>query len=788
MINDNIYNYINEVLYMVNIDRESEKELINRLINILACKQLNYQTKLNDLLQKQRIENILLKYPGNVLRSIIELDSEEIGDLLTTFLSKDYNINEIDINKYWLVEAESKESIKKSIRYQEAKRLFERLIDKLQQYLDYIKDFNISEKQNNEYLNIVTTINQNLKNDYPIFDLSSLFCILTTSETLCESDIYNFLIAISINNIKVMTPSIKSKNVTITFSRDIKTHINTLLEKRIAIKEDEQSKIDLSNPGLVKLQKLIALIDKSETSIMEIYPDTILETLKYFWEDDKINYELEKLELPITVMRGQKQGLKLNIDADEMALVADFKNKLVIEESKQRQDYEDKIKYKQELIANDIARLKLILTKLKMSSKALVYTDDFYTIIEMLQEDNQPYEYIINVINMLNAQNLRKCCRDANILTTSHKDLVTADTLPTKEVNVEDVKKVKGLLKKYGFSYSGFPQKLFTELLSNASYKHIQEVIEFIDKTDELHFLKSYTKDLGKEPINKKIHEIKCSQICFILAYSSVEILQNFIDISKADGISLMDIFAIPKVFASKNNERLSGTYENFMINEKFIKEEYPSILHDIMAHCPVVLGTNSTLFRNNVELTETYGMSIIRDRKDALPSPLALASESFEYNMDRYIEAQDFDYIECFRSQLEANASVILRIKYLQLKGIDFKQGGFFDTKHYFSQEIEYYLGGLTMENIPVAISDPLIKWLDSLNEETDEHKGKIQYVLNGIYISRLKVLKYYSTLLINQFKNKIEALFYSVVKDSYLTKEEFDTLKSIIYKGEDQ
>ncbi len=788
MINDNIYNYINEVLYMVNIDRESEKELINRLINILACKQLNYQTKLNDLLQKQRIENILLKYPGNVLRSIIELDSEEIGDLLTTFLSKDYNINEIDINKYWLVEAESKESIKKSIRYQEAKRLFERLIDKLQQYLDYIKDFNISEKQNNEYLNIVTTINQNLKNDYPIFDLSSLFCILTTSETLCESDIYNFLIAISINNIKVMTPSIKSKNVTITFSRDIKTHINTLLEKRIAIKEDEQSKIDLSNPGLVKLQKLIALIDKSETSIMEIYPDTILETLKYFWEDDKINYELEKLELPITVMRGQKQGLKLNIDADEMALVADFKNKLVIEESKQRQDYEDKIKYKQELIANDIARLKLILTKLKMSSKALVYTDDFYTIIEMLQEDNQPYEYIINVINMLNAQNLRKCCRDANILTTSHKDLVTADTLPTKDVTVEEVKKVKGLLKKYGFSYNGFPQKLFTELLSNASYKHIQEVIEFIDKTDELHFLKGYTKDLGKEPINKKIHEIKCSQICFILAYSSVEILQNFIDISKADGISLMDIFAIPKVFASKNNERLSGTYENFMINEKFIKEEYPSILHDIMARCPVVLGTNSTLFRNNVELTETYGMSIIRDRKDALPSPLALASESFEYNMDRYIEAQDFDYIECFRSQLEANASVILRIKYLQLKGIDFKQGGFFDTKHYFSQEIEYYLGGLTMENIPVAINDPLIKWLDSLNEETDEHKGKIQYVLNGIYISRLKVLKYYSTLLINQFKNKIEALFYSVVKDSYLTKEEFDTLKSIIYKGEDQ
>ena len=33
---------------MVNIERESETELIDRLINILACKQFNYQTKLND--------------------------------------------------------------------------------------------------------------------------------------------------------------------------------------------------------------------------------------------------------------------------------------------------------------------------------------------------------------------------------------------------------------------------------------------------------------------------------------------------------------------------------------------------------------------------------------------------------------------------------------------------------------------------------------------------------------------------------------------------------------------
>lgn len=773
---------------MVNIERESETELIDRLINILACKQFNYQTKLNDLAQKRRIETILLKYPGNVLKSIIELSSDEISELLSIFLSKKYDIKEIDINKYWIIEAESKISLKESVRYKETKRLFEKLIDKLQQYLDYIKDFNISEEENNEYLNVVTTINENLKQNYPIFDLSSLFSILTTSETLCENDIYNFLIAISVNNIKVMTSDIKSKNVTITFSRDVKNYINTLLEDRINVKETEQSKIDLSNPGLVKLQKLITLIDKDDTSIMDVYPDIISETLKYFWDDDKINYEIEKLELPLTVMSGKKRGLALDIDPEELSLITEFKNKLLIEENKQRQDYEDKIKYKQELIANDIAMYKFILTKLKMSSKALIDIEDFYTIISMLKENNKSYDYIINVINMLNAQNLRKCCRDLDILDSSDRKINMKNITDNKDVSIEEIKKVKNLLKKHGFNYESFPQKLIDELLKNAPYKHIKEIVEFIDKKEELHFLKEYTKDLGNEPINRKIHDIKCSQICFILAYSNVEILKNFIDISKRDGISLIDIFAIPKVFSSKSNESLSGTYENFIINEKFIKDEYSVILPDIMNRCPVVLGTDSTLFRKNIELTEIYGMSILRDTKGSLPSPLALASESFEYNMDRYIEAQDFDYIECFRSQLETNASIILRIKYLQLKGIDFKQGGFFDTKHYFSKEIDAYLSDLTIENIAVAINDPLIKWLDTINEEKDNKRRKIQYILGGIYISRLKVLKYYSTLLINHFKNKIEALFYSVVKDSYLTKEEFETLKSIIYKGDEK
>ena len=154
---------------------------------------------------------------------------------------------------------------------------------------------------------------------------------------------------------------------------------------------------------------------------------------------------------------------------------------------------------------------------------------------------------------------------------------------------------------------------------------------------------------------------------------------------------------------------------------------------------------------------------------------------------MDRYIEVQDYDYIECFRSQLETNASVALRIKYMQKKGLDFKKKGYVDLSKQFNSEIENYLGDLSIDNIGLAKKDDSIKLLDSINEEKDKNKLKIQYIFNNIYISRVKVLKYYSTLLLNNYEDKKEALLYSITKDSYLTEEEFNYLKELVYKGDE-
>ena len=78
--------------------------------------------------------------------------------------------------------------------------------------------------------------------------------------------------------------------------------------------------------------------------------------------------------------------------------------------------------------------------------------------------------------------------------------------------------------------------------------------------------------------------------------------------------------------------------------------------------------------------------------------------------------------------------------------------------------------------------MSDSLIKKLDKINKEKDEDLKNVQYLINGVYISKIKTLKYYSTLLINKYKDKKEALLFSMTKDSFLTEEEFNLLKSAI------
>lgn len=772
---------------MIRIKRE--KELINRLLDILDYKKITYQNKLDELDRKREIEKILSKYPGEPFKGLIELDIEQIITLFSYFTDDTYNRDDLSIKKYWMVEACNNDALKETSRYKEASILFERLSDKLQEYLETLKGIDIDEQDTIKILELSTSLSDLLRNRQPIDDLSTYYPILSISETLTEDDIYNFLIALSLNNIANLNINPPLRNSKLKLTNEMRIYLKDIIEARISEKEEEKRKNVIVNDKLIALSKFIETIKTDNDAIIDFYPDGIKDIMADIWPEDFIDKTLNQLMIPITVIKGKKQGLGIDFNGEDLAIISAFVKDLVKEETKISERDINNQRKREEEIVSEINTLTITLDKLLHNSKEYFIVDDFYNLVELLKINDKDFDFIKNVIVILNALNFKVGNSNTYNETdeSEGQDLVTTEE-ELKEMS-EDYTDNSGEIEKLffdnGFNYTNFPSKLATKLETEVDLNKVREIVEYIDKTEELSFLKDYTYDLGNSELDKNIHDIKCSQIYFILVYSTVEILNSLIYISKENNIDLVDIFAIPKVFASSASEA-EGTYENFMENIKLIRNEYPNMLNRLVSRSPYVLGVNHELFRKNIELTEKYEMSIETDKRGGFPSPRALVAKEFEYTMDRYIEAGEYDYIERFRSQLETNSSVALRIKYLQLKGIDFRQDGFVDIEKQFSDEIKSKLVDASIENIPVGINDELIKRLDLINEESDEIKSKVQYLINNIYISRIKTLKNYSTLLINGCSDKEEALLYSMCKDSYLTFDEFNSLKSIVLNRE--
>ncbi len=757
-------------------------ELLSRLVEILDYKRLNYQSKLEEYAKKTEIEKILSKYPKHPFKGLIELETEELNALLNYFVGE-YDSQDIETKKYWMLESEVNESLKETKRYKQASALFTKLGDKLQEYLETLKGISYQPQETTHLLDLTVSLINHLKNDQIIYDISKYYDVLTPSQILVEEDIYGFLVAISLNNLKLLKAGKNAIDPKINMTKEIREYLMSILTEQIKQLEKDKEKNTMVNEKLVNLSCLIDKISNNYDSLIDLYPTEIEQILSEVWDDNYVSEQIDNLTIPLAVIKGKKQGLKMEFNDDELSTIEQFISLLKEEEIKESErEIKDKQKC-EEKITKKIEMLTTTLHKIDGTVTDYFDLDDFNTIVDLLILKKQYYEYIKNVICVLNATNLK---------INNHQDEVKEDTMvidltelyeEEQREKQQKLTKVKNLLEQFNINYQAFPNKLLNKLATVTSYEHLNEMLAYIDNHLELTFVKKYADGIIKTSLDKKINDIKCSQLYYLLVYSTPKIMDNLIMTAKENNLALTDIFAVPRVFASQNDD---GTYEYFMDNLKFIKQEYPEVLAKLVSHSPAVLGVNSELFRHNVEATQLYNMSIISDHKNAFPSPRALATSDFEYVIDRYIEAGEYDYVERFRSQLETNYMVALRFKYLQLKGIDIKESDF-DTTSEFKDDMQPYLKDLSIENIPVAINEKEIKWLDSINEEKDSQKQKVQYLLKGIYISRPKVLKYYSTLLINKYDDKNQALFYSLVKDSYLTKEEFNTLHDLIYNRKD-
>ena len=85
-------------------------------------------------------------------------------------------------------------------------------------------------------------------------------------------------------------------------------------------------------------------------------------------------------------------------------------------------------------------------------------------------------------------------------------------------------------------------------------------------------------------------------------------------------------------------------------------------------------------------------------------------------------------------------------------------------------------------MNNNNRQINSNIFNLEEIINLENNYKINDYAYNFDGIFISRLKVLKNYSALINSGLQNEEDALLYSVVRNSYLDQNSFDLIKDII------
>lgn len=740
---------------------------LERLKSIIAYKKNVCQNKLNLLEKKREIEKIVLKYPSNPLRGLIELDVDEINVLFSYFMKEKYATDDLKMKKYWMQEAEMSPSLYQTDRYKEANALFTKLMDKLQEYLDNLVDMSTDSGDYQKDMELLDGLSDKLDNHKIISDLEVYTPILKPSLTLTSHDICELFIAMSLTNSGKKGETDPNGVI----DKDVKQYLISLLYKVINAAMPINTEDDTTI--LTSLTQIASEVENDATKLLDYYPVTLEELLNKVCDQKEVELLIEHLRVPVTVIRGQSQGLDLTFNDEDLNIMTSFlellKTKIDVLQKKKTNNYD---------ASDDLVTCAAnLIDKLEGRVDSAFNKDDFYTILELLEEEQKTTNYIISVIDVLNRLNL-------GLLSLSENESVkTENTLVIPVPAPEEEKTLASLLTSYGYDYDNFPKNILDKITKHMTLDQLEDMLKYIDEHQELSFVKPRHYNLEVSKLDQKIKETSYMRLYLLLVYSNKNILDNLIDIAKETNLSVKDLFAIPKVYISVDD---NGTYEYFMKNMRLIRYQYPTILKQLVLRSPATLGTNSDLFRQNIDATESYGMRIEADKKGAFPSPRALAAPKFEFVIDRYIELGEFDYIERFRNQLETNYEVALRFRYLQIKKFDIKKHEYVNIDSRFNDQIRDYAKDASLENIAVGINDEKIKWLDSLNEAPLDYQN-IYYLLKGIYISRPKVLKYFSTLLINNYPDKDEALLYSMVKDSFLTEEEFKTIQGLFASRRD-
>lgn len=555
------------------------------------------------------------------------------------------------------------------------------------------------------------------------------------------------------------------------------------------------------------LSEKIELLENLRTDINEITKvdgKELAEIINLFSltdeEKEQMQQEMDIIKALLTLNQQEKTSYTLL--PTQLTAISTFLEKLeeYIEQANQeKQELDPEYNY----IITLTNHYKSLLSKIK-NPKVNELITDIDTILKLLQEANikeEEKQAILISIIKYNQEVVKEKEMEKNI--------------DTKKLTMKELTEI---LEKYGYNFQKLEQTYQEELLRNGNRKNLEQVLKTMQ---DLEFPKFDEEKQGLLLIT-------------YLIYTTKETLKEITLISQERGINISNISELVSAFIPNKkkykNKYKIGKLEDFKKNVKLLGERGISIPMIAEKEKELLVLSNDMLQRN-LDWLERYGLYSSMNENALLDDFLcALKSMNIPDTIDLWIENHPLglQYIKNNLSALslhfDKNSLVFFKlhiaadrelqdafrftmsngVKRLNLRkevtkdqydyhGITDLASAFQETEYkqpHFEKETQY--NTLASKSKFCEISDEIFDKpeITSLNRFSNSTETLL-YNINGLRVSKLKVLRIYDILCHNHLGNTPDALLYSICYNKIITEEEYRNLRKDIiqvtgWKGE--